>query len=86
MKHLKKTTSSQRHIKHVQNLVLIDLEEHCVQYEAWWLGRVQGLFSLRQPINSVLEGGLETCCQGNSLIQLCLERLQINGNSINTSA
>lgn len=58
------------HVLHY--LVLIDLEEHSVQYEAWGLGHVQCLFSLGQPVDGVLQRGLETRCQGNSLIQLCL--------------
>ncbi|KAF3834233.1 hypothetical protein F7725_025437 [Dissostichus mawsoni] len=57
----------------VQYLVLIDLEEDCVQDEAGGLGHVEGLFSLGQPVDGVLQRGLETCRQGNSLIQLRLK-------------
>lgn len=53
--------------------MLIDLEEDGVQDEAGGLGHVQGLFSLGQPVNGVLQRRLETCRQGNSLFQLCLE-------------
>lgn len=53
-------------------LVLVDLEKHSVQYEAWWLGHVQGLFGLGQPVDGVLQRSLEARCQGNGLIQLCL--------------
>lgn len=52
--------------------MLVDLEQHRVQYEAGRLGHVQGLFSLGQPVDGILQRGLETCCQGNGLIQLCL--------------
>lgn len=59
----------------VHYLVLVDLEKHSVQHEARWLGHVQGLFSLGQPVDGVLQRCLETCCQGNGLIQLCLSGL-----------
>lgn len=56
--------------------MLVDLEEDSVQYEAGGLGHVQGLLSLSQPVDGVLQRGLETCCQGNGLFQLGLEAVQ----------
>lgn len=61
---------------HVNYLVLVDLEKHSVQYEARWLGHVQSLFGLGQPVDGVLQRRLETCCQGNGLIQPCLSGLK----------
>lgn len=61
--------------------MLINLEEDSVQYETWGLGHVQGLFSLGQPVDGVLQRGLETCCQGNGLIQLCLESSEFKVNN-----
>lgn len=54
------------------DLVLIDLEQDSVQDEARGLGHVQGLFSLGQPVDGVLQRSLETCGQGNGLFQLRL--------------
>lgn len=61
---------------HVNYLVLVDLEKHSVKYEARWLGHVQSLFGLGQPVDGVLQRRLETCCQGNGFIQLCLSGLR----------
>lgn len=68
-------------LEYVQYLVLINLKEDSVQHKAWGLGHVQGLFSLSQPVDGVLQRGLETCCQGNCLIQLCLESSEFNVNN-----
>lgn len=53
--------------------MLVDLEEDGVQDEAGGLRHVQGLFSLGQPVDGVLQRRLETRCQGDSLIQLGLK-------------
>lgn len=45
------------------HLVLIDLEEHSVQDEAGGLGHVEGLLCLGQPVDGVLQRGLEACGQ-----------------------
>lgn len=52
--------------------MLVDLEKHRVQDEAWRLGHVQGLFGLGQPVDGVLQRRLEACCQGDGLVQLRL--------------
>lgn len=60
------------YIKVFSNLVLIYLEEYGVENEAGCLSHVESLLCLGQPVNSVLQGGLETCCQRDSFFQFSL--------------
>lgn len=56
--------------------MLINLEEDGVQHEAGGLGHVQGLFSLGQPVDGVLQRSLKTRGQRNGLVQFCLESFE----------
>lgn len=52
--------------------MFVYLEEDGVQDEGGGLSHVEGLLSLGQPVDGVLEGGLEPCGQRHRFVQLRL--------------